>query len=32
MCGLSLIANIEQEEWFIEQMFWALSEWIINDS
>ena len=32
MCGLSLISNIEQEEWFLEQMFWVLSEWIISDS
>jgi hypothetical protein len=32
MFGLDLISNIEQEEWFVEQMFWALSGWIINDS
>lgn len=31
MCGLSAIANFEQEEWFIEQMFWTLSGWTIND-
>jgi len=29
--GLSLISNIEQEEWFIEQMFWALNDWTLLD-
>ena len=32
MFGLDTISNIEQEEWFVEQMFWALSGWTFNDS
>tara|TARA_R110002126_G_scaffold130753_1_gene274288 strand:+ start:1690 stop:1956 length:267 start_codon:yes stop_codon:yes gene_type:complete len=31
MCNSSLISNIEQEEWFIEQMFWVLSDWILTE-
>lgn len=27
MFGVDLIANIEQEEWFVEQMFWVLNGW-----
>ena len=31
MFGLDVYTNVEQEEWFIEQMFWALSGWILLD-
>ena len=31
ICGSSLIANVEQEEWFLEQMFWVLNDWSVID-
>ncbi|MDC3257145.1 hypothetical protein OAU44_00055 [bacterium] len=31
MFNLELISNVEQEEWFIEQMFWALNDWSLVD-
>lgn len=30
MIGISNKANVEQEEWFVEQMFWALRGWILD--
>lgn len=29
--GISEKANVEQEEWFVEQMFWALNGWILDE-
>jgi hypothetical protein len=29
--GLTDITNTEQEEWFVEQMFWALEGWILDE-
>ena len=31
MMGLKDISNTEQEEWFIEQMFWVFNDWILID-
>jgi len=31
MFELSLISNIEQEEWFVEQVFWVMCDWILDD-
>ena len=31
ICGLNIISNFEQEEWFLEQVFWILNDWVFND-
>ena len=31
MCGMGLIANSEQEEWFVEKIFWVMRGWILID-
>ena len=31
MCGMSLVANQEQEEWFVEKLFWVMRGWILTD-
>ena len=31
MCGMTLIANNEQEEWFVEKLFWVMRGWILTD-
>ena len=28
---MTLIANNEQEEWFVEKLFWVMRGWILTD-
>ena len=31
MFNLGAISNVEQEEWFVEQVFWAYNDWILME-
>ena len=31
MFGLNDISNPEQEEWFVEMLFWTMNDWILID-
>tara|TARA_R100000963_G_C4598315_1_gene72951 strand:+ start:290 stop:571 length:282 start_codon:yes stop_codon:yes gene_type:complete len=31
MCNMTEISNIEQEEWFVEMVFWVINDWVLID-